>query len=113
MNKYEWVEIQLHKLTSALDGGGCPASRPGRHTARKTAPGTHWVGGRVDLRDDVDVLEEKNACPLAEKCRKFHEYISSNHSRIGMNVSCESFRMFYARSIRLEPRVCHELSSRI
>jgi hypothetical protein len=29
---------QLHTLTSALDGGECSASRPGRFT-----PGTYWM----------------------------------------------------------------------
>jgi hypothetical protein len=35
-------------LTSALEGGEWSASRRGRFTPRKRAPGTHWIGGWVD-----------------------------------------------------------------
>jgi hypothetical protein len=31
-------------LTSAVDGGEWPASRPDRFTSRERAPGTHWIG---------------------------------------------------------------------
>jgi len=31
-------------LTSALDGGELPASRPGRLIPGKMSPGTHWIG---------------------------------------------------------------------
>jgi len=41
VNAYEGVEVQARVfLTSALDGGECSASRPGRFTS-----GTHWLGG--------------------------------------------------------------------
>jgi len=30
-------------LTSALDRGEWPTSRPGRFTPRGRAPGTHWI----------------------------------------------------------------------
>jgi hypothetical protein len=36
-----------HSLTSALDGGGWSASRPGRFTLTERAPSTHWIGGWV------------------------------------------------------------------
>jgi hypothetical protein len=37
-----------HSLTSALDGGGWSASRPGHLTPRERAPGTHPIGGCMD-----------------------------------------------------------------
>jgi len=52
MKTYGGVELYLlHSfLTSALDGGECSASRPGRFTPVERAPGTHWLGGWVDPR---------------------------------------------------------------
>jgi hypothetical protein len=42
---YGGVEVWLHVLTSALDGGEWLASRPGSFT-----PVTHWIGGSVGPR---------------------------------------------------------------
>jgi hypothetical protein len=51
MKTYWGVEVQLHAcLTSALDGDEWSASRPGRLTPRKRAPGIHWIGGWVGPR---------------------------------------------------------------
>jgi hypothetical protein len=41
-------------LTSALVGGECSASRPSHFTPGERAPGTHWIGGLVGPRADVD-----------------------------------------------------------
>jgi hypothetical protein len=43
-------------LTSALVGGEWSTSRPGRFT-----PGTHWIGGWLDLRAGLDDLEKINS----------------------------------------------------
>jgi hypothetical protein len=51
-------------LTSALDGGEWLASRPGRFTTRDRAPGTHWIGGWVDLRASLDDLEKRKFLTL-------------------------------------------------
>jgi hypothetical protein len=57
MKTYERVDVYVHIfLTSALAGGEWSASRLGRVTPGKRAPGTHWIGGWVDPRagpDDV------------------------------------------------------------
>jgi hypothetical protein len=34
-------------------------SRPGRFTPEERAPGTHWIGGRVDLRAGLHDLEKR------------------------------------------------------
>jgi hypothetical protein len=48
MKTYGVVEVYLQAfLTSALDGGECSASCPGRFTPRERATGTHWIGGCV------------------------------------------------------------------
>jgi hypothetical protein len=49
----------MHSLTSALDGGEWPASRPGRFTPRERAPGTHWIGGWVGPRAGLDAVVKR------------------------------------------------------
>jgi hypothetical protein len=51
-------------LTSALVGGEWSTSRPGRFTSGKRAPGTHWIGGWVDLRAALDDLEKRKFLTL-------------------------------------------------
>jgi hypothetical protein len=46
-------------LTLSLVGGEWSTSRPGRFTPGERAPGTHWIGGWVDLRAGLDDLEER------------------------------------------------------
>jgi hypothetical protein len=55
----EWRYSSTHSLTSALDGGEWSASRPGRFTPRKRAPGTHWIGGWVGPRAVLDVVVKR------------------------------------------------------
>jgi hypothetical protein len=45
-------------LTSALVGGEWSTSRPRRFTPGERPPGTHWIGGRVDLRAGLDDVEK-------------------------------------------------------
>jgi hypothetical protein len=45
-------------LTSALVGDEWSASRPGLFTPGERAPGTHWIGGWVGPRADVEDMEE-------------------------------------------------------
>jgi hypothetical protein len=54
------VDVWTHVfLNSALVGGGWSTSRPGRFTPEERAPGTHCIGGWVDLRAGVDDLEKR------------------------------------------------------
>jgi hypothetical protein len=54
------VAVQIHIfLTSALVGGEWSASHPGRFTPRDTAPGTHSIGGWVDLRAALGAVETR------------------------------------------------------
>jgi hypothetical protein len=53
-------------LTSALDGGEWPVSNPDRFTPRKMAPGPHWIGGWVGLRDSLDAVKKRKSCPCRE-----------------------------------------------
>jgi hypothetical protein len=43
-------------LTLALDGGEWSASRLGRFTPQKKAPGTHWIGRWEGPRVSLDVM---------------------------------------------------------
>jgi hypothetical protein len=54
------VDVQIHIFfTSALVGSEWSTSRPGRFTPGERAPGTHWIGGWVDLRAGVDDVERE------------------------------------------------------
>jgi hypothetical protein len=55
-----------HSLTSALDGGEWPASRPGRFTRREIATGTRWIGGWVSPRAVLDAVVKKILSPRRE-----------------------------------------------
>jgi len=48
--------IAPHSLTSALDGGECSASRPGRFTPREKTAGSHWIGGWVGPSAVLDAV---------------------------------------------------------
>jgi hypothetical protein len=52
-------------LTSALVGGEWPTSRHGRFTPGERVPGTHWIGGWVDLRAGLDDLEKRKFLTLS------------------------------------------------
>jgi hypothetical protein len=46
-------------LISALVGSEWSASRPGRFAPREIASGTHWIGGWVGPRTDLDMEKKK------------------------------------------------------
>jgi hypothetical protein len=55
----EFMYVQTHIfLVSALVEGEWSDSRPGRFTFRETSTGTHWIGGWVGLRADLDDMEK-------------------------------------------------------
>jgi hypothetical protein len=59
MKTYGGVVVETHVfLTSALVRGEWSASRPGRFNPRERAPGTHWIGGWVNLRAGLDDMEK-------------------------------------------------------
>jgi hypothetical protein len=63
----EWKYSSTHSLTSPLDGGEWPASRPGHFTPRERTPGTHWIGGWVGPRAGLDaVVKIKIPIPCQE-----------------------------------------------
>jgi hypothetical protein len=60
MKAYVGVDVYIHIfLTSALAGGESPASRPGSFTPGEKVPATHWIGGWVDPRASLDVVEKR------------------------------------------------------
>jgi hypothetical protein len=67
MKAYGRVNILIHIfLTSELAGDEWSLSRPDSFTPGGKAPGTHWIGGWVDLRDDLDDMEKRNFLALPE-----------------------------------------------
>jgi hypothetical protein len=55
------TNLALHHEGVALAAGEWSASRPGRFNPGERAPGTHWIGGWVDLRVGLDDEEKKNS----------------------------------------------------
>jgi hypothetical protein len=51
--------IDLRILASARDGGEWSVSRSSRFTPRKSAPGTHWIGGWVGPRAGLDAVVKR------------------------------------------------------
>jgi hypothetical protein len=47
------------KVTSVLDGGEWSTSCSGRFIPGETAPGTHCIGGWMDPRPGLDVIEKR------------------------------------------------------
>jgi hypothetical protein len=55
----EWRYSSTHSSTSALEGDEWSVSRPGRFTPRERASGTHWIGGWVGLRADLNAVVKR------------------------------------------------------
>jgi hypothetical protein len=60
----EWRYSSTIHMTSAPDGGEWPASCPSCFTPKESAPGTHWIGGWVGPRADLDAVEKRIILPL-------------------------------------------------
>jgi hypothetical protein len=59
MKAYVGMDVEIHIfLTSALAGGEWSHSRPCRFITGETALGTHYVGGSLDPRVNLDVMEK-------------------------------------------------------
>jgi hypothetical protein len=68
MKMYWGMKVQLHALTSALEGGERSASLPGRFTPRERVPGTPWIGGCVGPRAVLDaVVKRKIPSPAGNR----------------------------------------------
>jgi hypothetical protein len=65
MKAYGGVGVQIHIfLNSALAGGECSASIPGRFTPGERTLSTHWIGGWVDPRTGLDDVEKRKFVTL-------------------------------------------------
>jgi hypothetical protein len=67
MKTYSSGDIAPPFMSSALDGGECSASRPGRFIPRERASGTDWTGGWVGPQSQVGRCEEKNLANLGNR----------------------------------------------
>jgi hypothetical protein len=61
MKAYGSGYIDLHFLDLGTSWSEWSTSRPGRFT-----PGTHWIGGWVDLRASLDDFEKRKFLTLPE-----------------------------------------------
>jgi hypothetical protein len=54
------MEVYLHvSSTAALDEVVWSVSHPGRFTLAVKVLNTHWIGGRVDLRADMEAVAKR------------------------------------------------------
>jgi hypothetical protein len=59
MKVYGGVDVYIHVfLTLAVVGGEWSASRLSPFTPGERAPSTHWIGGWVGPRTDLDDMEK-------------------------------------------------------
>jgi hypothetical protein len=64
MEAYGGVDVYIHVfLTLARVGGEWLASRPGRFPPGEGAPGTHWIGGWVGRKVDLDAVIARQIKP--------------------------------------------------
>jgi hypothetical protein len=81
MKAYGGVNIQIHIfLTSALAGGEWSVSLPCHFTPGERAPGTHWIGGWVNPRADMDNVGK----------RKFFTLLGLEHQPFGYPAHSQS-----------------------
>jgi hypothetical protein len=67
MKTYTGLDVQIHVfLISVLDEGEWSASRPGRFNIGERALGTHYIGGWLDPRTDLDDVEKIKSCPYRD-----------------------------------------------
>jgi hypothetical protein len=59
MKTYREVEVELHALTSVLDGGEWSDSLSGRFTTGERAPSTNLIGGSVSTRAGMDAVGKR------------------------------------------------------
>jgi hypothetical protein len=53
-------------LSLALVGDEWSALRPGRFSFRERAPGTHWIGGWMGPRTNLNDVEKRKICPYRD-----------------------------------------------
>jgi hypothetical protein len=58
------VEVQLHSLTSALDGGERSTSRTGYFIPVQKNPDTNWIGSRVSPRASLKVVPKTESLSI-------------------------------------------------
>jgi hypothetical protein len=72
MKTYGGADVQIHVfLTSVLVGGEWLASRPGRFNPRKEPPATHWIGGWMGNKADMDDVKKWKLLTLPELEQRF------------------------------------------
>jgi hypothetical protein len=60
VNALDWLEGTTEfRVVPALDGGEWSASRTDRFSPGESTSGTHWIGGCVDSRADLDAVENR------------------------------------------------------
>jgi hypothetical protein len=93
-------------LTSALDGGEWSASLPCRFTRGERAPGTAWIGDRVDPRAGLDAAENRIILHCRElnpgrPARRYTELCCGEHAGLTRLKSESDGENYVKRSFRI------------
>jgi hypothetical protein len=78
------MEVKLHILTSALEGGKWWFSIPGRITFRENVLSIHWIGGWMDPRTFPGKVVAMRKVPVGGK----HFPIPSPHCKFMWRIGC-------------------------
>jgi hypothetical protein len=94
------VDVYIHIfLTSAIAGGEWSASHTGLFTPGERAPSTHWIGGWVHPRADLDDVEKildptRIQIPTPQSSSLSPDATSTMLSQLDMYVSEQNFINF-------------------
>jgi hypothetical protein len=101
---WEWRYSSTHSLTLALDGE-LSASRSSLFTPKERDPGTHWVGGWVGTRADLEVaVKRKIPSPRRESNPRtpIVQPVAQSLYRLSYLLPCNDKRCSHLRSL---PRI--------
>jgi hypothetical protein len=90
MMAYWGVEVWLHaSFTSALGGGGLSVSCHDRFTPKETTLFTHWVGGWMGSRADLDTVVKRK---IPSPCRDLKRNLPARNPALYHRAMCVCVR---------------------
>jgi hypothetical protein len=96
MKTYGGLKYRLmHSLTLALNGGRRSASCPSHFTPKERAYGTHWIGGWVALRANMDVVLKRKIPSPCQESNPDHPAHSQSLYRLSYPESLNCITIWY------------------
>jgi hypothetical protein len=112
-------------MSSTLDGGECSASRTYCFTPGDTIPITHWIGGWVGPRIDLDDMERRKILHIPEL--KLRPLVRPSRSQSLYRLSCPGRKyetnlylycirlisIVYSRLLAVSNYLCHNRTEHV